>query len=326
MDQDSTTAVTPPSNVPAETHTQGPGESRNFNLRESISAVVDHFEKLLSKEVVQGHPTGYEKFDLMTNGLKPGDMFVIASRPSMGKSSLMLNIVEYISVYREVPTLIFSGEMSGFQIVQRLIFSKALFPIGQVWSGYEPMKNELQRIQRAALTIASAKIFVGDTANISIDALCSQARRFKDENHIGFIAIDNLHLLKSHSRQARSSREREMSEISAGIKSLAKELAIPILALARLDPDPELRGHACHGVPSMSDLRDSGSLEHDADMIALLHRPANYAQAVDEKQGLPSRADLILTKNRHGETGHQSLIFHSNIRRFEAWFDEKPLE
>ena len=208
--------------------------------------------------------------------------------------------------------------MSAFQLVQRLVFSKSKFAVSQLSRGYTPNKGDLQRVQRAALETAAAKLFIDDTAGISINELRAKARRKKRDENIQFIAIDYLQLLKSRTRQAENSREREIAEISAGIKGLAKELSIPIIILAQLNRGPESRTGKSLGVPRMSDLRESGAIEQDADLVGLLYRTAYYAESQEEKDAEEGKAELVLAKNRNGETGHIPLTFIANLMRFES--------
>ncbi|WP_035614923.1 replicative DNA helicase [Haloferula sp. BvORR071] len=290
-----------------------------FHIKQSVQEVMNHFEALLHGNLeVQGAPTGYIDLDRMTKGLKPGEMFVVAARPSMGKTSFMMNIAEHICVDQKIPTMVFSCEMTAFQIVQRLLFSRARFAMAQLGKGFKPNKEQLIRLKRAAEEIAVSKLFVDDTAGISIDTLRAKARRKKREDGLGFIAIDYLQLMKSGSKQAQNSREREIGEISAGIKALAKELSVPILVLAQLNRGPEGRTGKSLGVPRMSDLRESGTIEQDADMIGLLYRTAYYAETPEEKEAEAGRAELLLAKNRNGETGHVPLTFIAELMRFET--------
>jgi replicative DNA helicase len=237
----------------------------------------------------------------------------------MGKTSLMMNIVEHICVNLNLPSMVFSCEMSALQIVQRLVFSRARFAYSQLNRGYSPVKGDLQRIQRAAKEIASAKMFIDDTPGISINELRAKARRKKRDENLQFIAIDYLQLMKSKTRQAENSREREIAEISAGIKGLAKEIGVPIVILAQLNRGPETRsGKSNVGVPRMSDLRESGAIEQDADMVGLLYRTAYYAESQEDKDAEAGKAELVLAKNRNGETGHIPLTFIADLMRFES--------
>ena len=289
------------------------------NIKQSVEQVIEQFESLLAGEKSsQGISTGYEELDRMSNGLKPGEMFVIAARPSMGKTSLMMNIVEHVCIEQSKPSLIFSCEMSSFQIVQRLVFSRAKFALSKLTRGYKPDKGDLTRIQRAAMDVSNARMFIDDTPGITINEVRAKARRKKRDEGLEFIAIDYLQLMKSRTKQAENSREREIAEISAGIKGLAKELQVPIVILAQLNRGPETRSGKSVGVPRMSDLRESGSIEQDADMVGLLYRSAYYAEDAEEKEAEAGKAELVLAKNRNGETGHIPLTFVADLMRFES--------
>ncbi len=298
---------------------EGAETNKSPTIKQSVAEVIEQFQALIAGEKgAQGITTGFEQLDRMTSGLKPGEMFVVAARPSMGKTSLMMNIVEHICMDQQKPTMVFSCEMSAFQLVQRLVFSRSKFAMSQLSRGYTPTKGDLQRIQRASVETSSAKLFIDDTPSISINELRAKARRKKRDEDIQFIAIDYLQLMKSRTKQAENSREREIAEISAGIKSLAKELSIPILILAQLNRGPESRTGKNVGVPRMSDLRESGAIEQDADMVGLLYRTAYYAEDAEEKEQKAGEAELVLAKNRNGETGHIPLTFIADLMRFET--------
>ncbi len=298
---------------------EGSETNKSPTIKQSVNEVIEQFQALLAGEKgAQGFPTGFDELDRMSSGLKAGEMFVIAARPSMGKTSLMMNIVEAICIDQARPSMVFSCEMSAFQLVQRLVFSRAKFAMSQLTRGYTPTKGDLQRIQRSALEVSGAKLFIDDTPGISINELRAKARRKKRDENIQFIAIDYLQLMKSRTKQAENSREREIAEISAGIKGLAKELGIPIIILAQLNRGPENRTGKNLGMPRMSDLRESGSIEQDADMVGLLYRTAYYAEDAEEKEAEAGKAELVLAKNRNGETGHIPLTFVADLMRFES--------
>jgi len=306
---------------------EGSETNRTVTVKQSVAEVLDQFQALLAGEKgAQGISTGFEELDRMSSGMKPGEMVVIAARPSMGKTSFMMNIVEHVCMEQQKPSMVFSCEMSSFQIVQRLVFSRARFALSQLSRGYTPAKGDLQRIKRAAMDIAASKLFIDDTAGITINELRAKARRKKRDEDIQFIAIDYLQLMKSKTRQAESSREREIAEISSGIKALAKELSIPIVILAQLNRGPESRSGKSLGVPRMSDLRESGSIEQDADMVGLLYRTAYYAEDAEDKEAKAGEAELVLAKNRNGETGHIPLTFIAELMRFETGAPAKDAE
>lgn len=288
-------------------------------LKQTVEEVMRNFQMLLSKEKLSsGLTTGFEELDKKSGGLKAGEMFVVAARPSMGKTSFMMNIVENICLDQGKPCMVFSCEMSSVQLVQRLLFARAKFAVSKLSRGYTPVKQEIMRIQTSCKQIIDSKLFIDDTAGISINELRAKARRKKRDEGIEFIAIDYLQLLKSRTKQAENSREREIAEISGGIKALAKELAIPILILAQLNRGPEGRSGKSLGIPRMSDLRESGAIEQDADLIGLLYRSKYYAENDEDRAALEGKAELVLAKNRNGETGGIPLTFIEELMRFET--------
>ena len=298
---------------------EGSESNKTITIKQSVADVLEQFQALIAGEQgSQGIATGFEELDRMSGGLKPGEMFVIAARPSMGKTSLMMNLVEHICMDLGKASMVFSCEMSAFQLVQRLLFARAKFAISQLTRGYTPNKGDLQRIQRTAMEIGASKLFIDDTAGISINELRAKARRKKRDENIQFIAIDYLQLMRSRSKQAENSREREIAEISAGIKGLAKELNIPIVILAQLNRGPEGRTGKSLGMPRLSDLRESGAIEQDADLVGLLYRAEYYADSAEDKEAEAGKAELVLAKNRNGPTGHIPLTFIADLMRFES--------
>ncbi|TAE91999.1 MAG: replicative DNA helicase [Verrucomicrobia bacterium] len=282
----------------------------------AVKDVMEQFAQLCSSErKAQGILTGYDKLDEMCGGLKPGEMFIIAARPSMGKTSFMMNIVEHICIDQKKPSMVFSCEMTTTQIVQRLLFSRARYRLSDLTKGITPSKKDLLNIRRASEEITNAKLFIDDTAGISINDLRAKARRKKRDEDIQMIAVDYLQLMRSLSKQAANSREREVAEISSGLKALAKELSIPVIVLAQLNRGPEGRTGS---KPRMSDLRESGSIEQDADLVGLLYRSAYYANDNEERKEEEGVADLNLAKNRNGETGDIPLTFIAPLMRFES--------
>jgi replicative DNA helicase len=284
-------------------------------VKEDVRKVIESFEKFLAGGgAPMGLKSGYTQLDTMCNGLKAGEMFVIAARPSMGKTSFVMNILEHVCLDANLPSMFFSCEMTSEQIVQRLLFARARYAITNLRNGFIPTKAELVKIKNAAQEIAESKLFIDDTAGISISELRAKARRKKKEEDIQIIAIDYLQLMRSTSKQAQNSREREIAEISSGLKALAKELSIPVIVLAQLNRGPESR---TGGSPRMSDLRESGSIEQDADMVGLLFRTAYYADSQEERDEKDGEAELNLAKNRNGPTGSIPLTFIKELMRFE---------
>jgi len=282
------------------------------DVKADMQEVMDDFQKFLVEGgAPQGLGTGYEELDKMSGGLKPGEMFIIAARPSMGKTSFMMNLVEKICISDGKPSMVFSCEMTSKQIVQRLLFARARFEISKIKQGIKPTKSDLLNIKKASVEISESQLYIDDTAGISINELRAKARRKKREADIQCIAIDYLQLMRSNSKQAQSSREREIAEISAGLKALAKELEVPVIVLAQLNRGPESR---TGGAPRMSDLRESGSIEQDADMVGLLYRSAYYADTQEQRDEQDGIAALNVAKNRNGPTGEIPLTFIKGIR------------
>jgi replicative DNA helicase len=288
--------------------------------RDAVDSVLDEMHQIIRGErETLGISTGFARLDMMTRGLKPGEMFVIAARPSMGKTALMMNIVESVCIEQGMPTMIFSCEMSRHALTQRVLYGRSRISAAAVVKGFNPNKGELQRIQRAGMEIARAPLFIDETEAITISELRAKARRKHRREGLRLIAIDYLQLMKSRTKQAQNSREREIAEISAGIKALAKELGLPIIILAQLNRGPESRTgkNSAPGIPRMSDLRESGAIEQDADLVGLLYRAAYYAETDEAKEAEAGRAELILAKNRSGETGRVPLTFIEAFTQFE---------
>lgn len=258
-----------------------------------------------------GLPTGIKGIDEITLGLRPGELTIIGARPSVGKTALMLNIVEHVCIDHSRPVAVFSLEMPRRQIVERLVISR---------SGHNsrndlgpPAKAKLIRVNRAFSDIRKAPLTIDDRSSLTITELQARARRYKKNHGIQAIFVDYLQLLRSKSRQADQNREREVAEISAGLKAIAKELSIPVVCLAQLNREVEKRTGK-HAGPRMSDLKDSGSIEADADIIGLLHRADYQAQ---NSEGNTGGAELAIAKNRNGPTGPVPMTYIANLMRFE---------
>ena len=258
-------------------------------------------------------PSGFVFLDQM-GGLQDSDMFVIGARPSVGKTAFLMNIIEHVAVDSGIPSLVFSAEMSIDAIVDRMIYSRAKFAKSKLLREHTMDKGELARIKRACLEIAAAPLFIDDKSGPTIGYIRAKARRMVREHGIKLIGIDYLQLCKGESKQAVNSREREIAEISAGLKALAKDLGIPVVVLAQLNRGVEKRGKSDgkNALPVMSDLRESGAIEQDADQIALLWR-ADYQGEEDTGE-----ACLDLAKNRNGPTGRIPLTFIKELARFES--------
>ena len=292
---------------------------KKWSLKQDIKVFVESLERIMNgDEGLQGLRTGYPKLDEMSNGLKPGELFVIAARPSMGKTSFLLNIIEHLTLTEKKMVLMFSCEMPSTQLVERLILARSGVSKQTIKAKRKNLtKKEMQQIRDSFRELNTAQLVIDDTAGISIAELRAKARRVKREHpELACIGIDYLQLMRSHTKQAQNSREREIAEISGGLKNLAKELELPIIVLAQLNRGPENRPGKSKGVPMMSDLRESGAIEQDADMIGLLYRTAYYAEDEEQRQAAGQRANLLLAKNRNGPTGDVPLNFVAELMRF----------
>lgn len=289
-----------------------------FNLNDAVQGVINHFQNRLSGEAdVRGLSTGYPEIDMSAKGLKPGEVFVIAGRPSMGKTTLMLNIVEYICIDQKIPVMIVSCGQTAADVVGRIIFSRAGFALSRLDSGDVPTPGDLERIHRAATDTLNARLIVDD-AIFSIEDLRDQVRHHMREENIGFIAIDHLQLLMLDAVLVGATRNREVSIVLSGIKSLAREFGVPILILAELNRRPERRKDQFMGVPRLSDLRSDKTIIKYADLIGLLYREVFYNETVEEENGKGSPAKLILSNLRQIGISEVSLTFHPERRRFDS--------
>ena len=285
------------------------------DIKDHVNAAIESIEKLYkNKGEVTGVPTGYKKLDQMTSGMHPSEMIVIAARPSMGKTALAMNIAEHVAVDNGTPVGIFSLEMSSQQLVQRLLCSRARVNLQSVRNGFLG-KAESSNLTKAAGAFMQSKMYIDDAAGLSILELRAKSRRLMDRHGLGLIVIDYLQLLRSPSKRGQENRQIEIAEISSGIKALAKELSIPIIVLAQLNRESEKRDG---GKPRISDLRESGSIEQDADVVGLLVRSAYYAKDEEDKAEKGGEAELIIAKQRNGPTGEVPLTFLNEFTRFET--------
>jgi replicative DNA helicase len=243
-------------------------------------------------------------------------MIVIAARPSMGKTAFAMNIAEYVAMDIGKAVAVFSLEMSSQQLVQRILCSRAKVDLQRVRNGFLS-ERDFPNLTAAASQVAAAKMFIDDTPGLTVTELRAKARRIKSQHDIQLIVIDYLQLLRSMSRRAQDNRQLEISEISAGIKALAKELHLPIIVIAQLNRQPDTRAKE-GGRPRLSDLRESGSIEQDADLVGLLVRPEYYETDDEAKHERAGEAELIIAKQRNGPTGDVPLTFLKQYTRFES--------
>jgi replicative DNA helicase len=282
-----------------------------------VMEAIEQIEKLYeTRGSVTGLPTGFVVLDRMTSGLHPAEMIVIAARPSMGKTALAMNIAEHVAIDIGKAVAVFSLEMSSQQLVQRILCSRAKVDLQRVRNGFLS-ERDFPNLTAAASQVAAAKMFIDDTPGLSVTEMRAKARRLKSQHDIQLIVIDYLQLLRSMSRRAQDNRQLEISEISAGVKALAKELNLPIIVIAQLNRQPDTRAKE-GGRPRLSDLRESGSIEQDADLVGLLVRPDYYETDDETKQERAGEAELIIAKQRNGPTGDVPLIFLKQFTRFES--------
>ncbi|MGA1875094.1 MAG: replicative DNA helicase [bacterium] len=278
-------------------------------IRDVISSSIQVAEKLYeNKDKVTGLSTGFIDLDALTSGLQNADLIIIAARPSMGKTSLCLNIAQHAALKCGVTVLIFSLETAKEQMVLRMLCSEARVSGHRLRTG-RISEYEWERLVEAAAKLSEARIFIDDSATITVMEMMARARRVKKEAGLGLIMVDYLQLIQGHNR--RESRQQEISEISRTLKGLAKEMNVPLIALSQLSRAVEIRDKKDKR-PILSDLRESGAIEQDGDLIAFIYRPEMYNP--DEE---PGRAELIIRKQRNGPIGTVNLAFLKDFTRFE---------
>lgn len=280
-----------------------------IHLKEIIKDSIETIDRLYQKkEHVTGIPTGFIDFDIKTAGLQPSDLIVVAGRPSMGKSALALGIAEYAGVVEKIPLAIFSLEMSKEQLVQRLLCSHAKVDAHKVRTGYLA-PSDWPRLTAAAGKLSEAPIFIDDTPAISVMELRAKARRLKAHHDIKLILLDYLQLMRGSTFNSEN-RQQEISDISRSLKALARELSVPIIAISQLSRAVESRNDRR---PQLSDLRESGAIEQDADVVVLILRE-EYYNPTPENQGI---AEIIIAKQRNGPVGSVKMAFIKEYTRFE---------
>ena len=279
-------------------------------LKDLVSQVYAHIEKRKGS-LVTGLATGYFKLDELTCGLQNGEMIIVAGRPSMGKTSLALNIAEHIGVLEKVPVAIFSLETGRQQLAERFLCSISGIDAQIVRKGLLDTDHH-QRLIDACGQLSEASIFIDDTSTLTPLALRAKARRLRSQHNIGCIMVDYMQLMHIGTGRVES-RQQEITMISRYLKALARELNIPVVVLSQLNRSPE--GRESHR-PRMSDLRESGSIEQDADVVILLHREDYYHRGENDYDK-NNTADLIIAKQRNGPTGNVELVFREKYTRFE---------
>ena len=272
-----------------------------YGSRELAASALEIIETLHQrKELVTGIPTGFEKLDRMTSGLQNSDLIVIAARPGLGKTSFCLNLATHAAIGDGIAVGIFSLEMTKEQLMLRMLSNEAKVSFSNIRSGY--IKDEdLEKLVHSADELSHAKIFIDDTPAITVLEIRAKARRQKRDKGLDLIIVDYLQLMRGTRRT--ESREREIAEISGSLKALAKELSVPVIAVSQLSRQTESRSDRR---PQLADLRESGAIEQDADVVMFIHRADAYKKNPEEKDGL---AELIIGKQRNGPTGTVKLAF-----------------
>ena len=321
-----------------------------FDTGSSLDEVLDHAEKEIlevtrsrrasefqsSKEVVSrvikelvalresdnhitGVRTGYQDLDRMTNGFQRGDLIILAARPAMGKTALALNLGMYTALRNPGAVAFFSLEMPADSLMKRLLSAKSQVE-GNKLRGGNITDEELNRLNEAGNELGAAKIFIDDSASIKVSQIFSKCRKLMSEHGLSLIVIDYLQLISGSGRNSGDNRQQEVSEISRNLKILAKEMNCPVIALSQLSRSVEQRNDK---QPMLSDLRESGAIEQDADIVMFLYREEYYKKTKEQEANVDQNevVDLNLAKHRNGSVGHVSLVFNKSISAFYNHLD-----
>jgi replicative DNA helicase len=289
-------------------------ETSFTNIKTLVWDALSTIEKLYeNKYPVSGIPSGFYQLDEMTNGFQPSELIIVAGRPSMGKTAFCLNIAQHISIKNKIPSAFFSLEMSKEQLAYRLLSSSTGISSTQIRNG-TIAKDQWPLLSTAAGNLAEGKLFIDDTPAMNLLEIRAKARRLKAQENIQILIIDYLQLIRGLTRV--DSREREISEISRSLKNLARELKIPVIALSQLNRGVEMRSDKR---PQLSDLRESGAIEQDADVILFIYRDEVYHKDKEDNKG---RAEIIIGKQRNGPTGSVDLFFDKHTTTFKNLTEE----
>jgi replicative DNA helicase len=292
-------------------------QSTTSSVKELVGKAILTVENYFGRQgTLNGLGTGFPDLDRMTDGLHGSEMIVIAARPSMGKTSLAMNIVEHVVLEQNLPAGVFSLEMSAESLVLRMLCSIARVNLRSIREGFMS-EADFPKLTSAAGRLAKAKLLIDDSAGLSILDLRARARRMHQQHGVKLFVIDYLQLLHSTSRRSQDNRQQEIADISNGIKALAKELKVPVLVLSQLNRELEKDKSR---KPRLSDLRESGAIEQDADVVGLLYKPSagddEDGAQTEEADGLP--VNLLIAKQRNGPTGDINLTFLKSYTRFES--------
>jgi replicative DNA helicase len=282
------------------------------SLRDLAQASLETIEKLHAhKELITGVPTGFTDLDEMTSGLQPSDLIIIAARPSMGKTSLVLNMAQHVGTKTDLTVGLFSLEMSKEQLFLRLLTSEARIDAHRLRGGFLG-ERDWGKLSQAIGTLSEAKIFIDDTPSIGVLEMRAKCRRLKSEHGLHLVVVDYIQLMQGRGRF--ENRTLELASISRSMKGLAKELNVPIVVLSQLSRAPESRSD--HR-PQLSDLRESGALEQDADVVVFIYREDLYGERSQPAADMQGVAEIIVGKQRNGPTGIVKLAFIREFTRFE---------
>lgn len=279
-------------------------------IKDILADTFDRIDKTHKEGQTRGVPTMFTDIDNLLGGMQQSDMVILAARPSMGKTTFALDLCRNIAVHQKVPTGIFSLEMSKEQLVDRLLSAEAEVDLWKMRTGKlsnDPNSDDFPKIAEAMGRLSEAPLFIDDTPGASAMEIRTKARRLQAEHGLGFIVIDYLQLMEGRSKE---SRVQEVAEISRALKGIARELNVPVLALSQLSRAVESRTPP---IPQLSDLRESGSIEQDADIVMFIYREAMY----DPETEFPNKAEVLIKKHRNGPTGTVELFFNNGKVRFE---------
>jgi replicative DNA helicase len=285
-------------------------------IKELMWPTMERIEQLQrGGKTITGVPSGFTDLDEMTSGFQPSDLIIVAARPSMGKTAFVLNVAQHAAIEHDIPVAVFSLEMSKESLVQRMLTAEARVDAQKLRKGML-RDDDFPRMARAAGILSAAPIWIDDTPGITLLEIRSKARRLKTDANVGLVVVDYLQLVQGPSNS--ESRQQEISTISRSLKGLAKELSVPVVALSQLSRAPEQR--AGDHRPQLSDLRESGAIEQDADLVMFIYRQEMYDGPTDKDgNSIEGRAEVIVGKQRNGPTGFVNLFFHKAYTRFENY-------
>jgi replicative DNA helicase len=297
------------------------GTQESVRIKELMWQTMERIEaRHRGDDSVRGVASGFTDLDIKTNGFQRSDLIVVAARPSMGKTAFCLNVAANAALEHKVPVALFSLEMSRDQVVERLLAAESFVDLQRLRSG-QLRDDDYPKMSRAAGLLGTAPIWIDDTPALTLLELRSKSRRLKAEHDIGLFIVDYLQLIRGPSD--RDSRQEEISFISRSLKALAREMVTPVIALSQLSRAPEQRGGDRR--PLLSDLRDSGAIEQDADLVVFIYRPEMYPTLKDRDEGVQEGvAEIHLAKHRNGPTGTMKLAFHKQYTRFDNYTEREP--